>query len=43
MNHELLLTDIKRVLHSDMKAGKKLREIESLIERWTAADFYRKL
>jgi hypothetical protein len=43
MNDDVLIADIKIVLHSDMKAAKKLRAIKSLIERWTAAHFYREL
>tara|TARA_R110000796_G_scaffold222875_1_gene339084 strand:- start:1 stop:132 length:132 start_codon:yes stop_codon:yes gene_type:complete len=33
----VLLAGIKRILASDMKAGKKLKRIESLIIRWTSA------
>ena len=35
MNDPILLADIKIILNSDMKAGKKLKAIEALIIRWT--------
>ena len=33
----VLLVGIKRILDSDMGAGKKVKRIQSLIIRWTSA------
>jgi hypothetical protein len=39
MYSKILITDINRVLASDMSAGKKVRAIRMLINRWTALEF----
>mgnify|MGYP003645047983 CR=1 FL=1 len=39
MYSKILITDINRVLASDMSAGKKVRAIRMLINRWMATEF----